>query len=116
MITYASRDDILANLTGDIVADAIGRHIILSGDRDATRYGLIADGNARGYIVRVDYVGESAREGISRVRVVFPRDESRADNLVTFGRDSHIMGRTASNNMGIRAAGQCDCGSFHCAH
>jgi hypothetical protein len=36
--------------------------------------------------------------------------------LVTFGRDGHLMGRTNSNAMGVQAYGQCDCGSFHCAH
>jgi hypothetical protein len=116
MITFETRDNILMDTTGDNAVDHIGRRIILSGDRGATRYGVIASGNAKGCLVRVDYVGESAKPGIARVKIMFSRDDSRADNAVTFGKDGYAMGRTTSNTMGVQAAGQCDCGSFHCSH
>lgn len=116
MITYADRYDILAESTSDIAVDHLGRRISLSGDRGATRYGVIRDGVATGTLVRVDYVAASAKPGIARVKIIFARDESRGDNAVTFGRDGHTMGRTNCNAMGVKAPGQCDCGSFHCNH
>lgn len=116
MITYAARDEILEATRDDYAVLSDSRRILLSGDRTGSRYGVIVDGAATGVLVRVDYVGESAKRGISRVRVIFARDESRGDNLVTFGKDGHMTGRTNSNAMGVQAYGQCDCGSFHCAH
>lgn len=100
MITYANRDDILANATNDNVFDHYGRRVILSGPRTASRYGVIADGAAAGHLVRVDYVAPAARyPGIARVRILAGEDESRGDNAVTFGIAQSWTGRTPAANM-----------------
>jgi hypothetical protein len=84
--TTANRDDVLqaANRRADS-ADSQRVFYVGEFDADGYAYGVQYTGAAIGSLVRVTVLGRSARwPNTLRVRFTYGRDDSRADNAVTF--------------------------------